>query len=68
MIDIPGKISKVIYTIYKAFLWFWGFAEGEHVTDMMRRQKQRLGKVWWVGVFGGFGFLIWLVLHVIEVW
>ncbi len=64
-----SKIGQIIYTGYKSFLWFWGFAEGEHITDMLRRQKQRLGgKVWWAGVSGIFGFLIWLVLHVIEVW
>ncbi len=63
------KIRKLIYHVYKALLWFWGFAEGEHITDMLRRQKQRLGnKLWWAGVSGIFGFLIWLVLHVIEVW
>ena len=62
------KVRKVIYRVYKTFLWFSGFAEGEHITDMLRRQKQRLGsKVWWVSVSGIFGFLIWLVLHVIEV-
>ena len=63
------KVRRVIYRVYTAFLWFWGFAEGEHITDMLRRQKQRLGgRVWWVGVSGIFGFLIWLVLHVIEIW
>ena len=65
---MANRVKKVIYRIYKVFLWFWGFAEGEHLTDMLRRQKQRLGKVWWVGVTGMFGFLIWLVGHVIEIW
>jgi len=60
-------MGKIIYDLYKVFLYFWGFAQGEHVTDMLRRQKQRLGKAWWIGVGGVFGFLIWLVLHIIEV-
>lgn len=61
------KKESFIYKVYKLFLYFWGFAQGEHITDMLRRQKQRLGKGWWVGIAGIFGFLIWLVLHIIEI-
>lgn len=60
-------MGKIIYELYKILLWVWGFAEGEHITDMLRRQKQRLGKAWWAGVGGIFAFLIWLVLHIIEI-
>ena len=53
--------------IYNAFLWVLGFKEGEKITYMLRRQKQRLGKFWWVGVGGVFASLICLVLHIVEV-
>ena len=61
----------IIDKLYHAFLWFWGFLPGEHITDMLRRQKQRLGIRWWFMVGGscatGAGFILWLILHVIGI-
>jgi len=34
----------MIDKIYHGFLWFCGFLEGEHISDMLWRQKDRLGR------------------------
>jgi len=34
--------------IYRKLLWFLGFASGEYITYMMRRQEKRLGVLWWL--------------------
>lgn len=59
--------------VYHGFLWLCGFKEGEHITDMLRRQKIRLGGWWWffpvttIALALSFlGFLIWLILHVLA--
>ncbi len=44
-------VGKLILKLYKVFLWFWGFFEGEMITTMLRRQKTRLGK-WYVPFMG----------------
>ena len=53
--------------LYHKLLWVLGFQEGEHITDMLRRQKDRFGAWWWVGLAGGTGFVSWLILHIIGV-
>jgi len=53
--------------IYEIFLWFLGFKEGETITAMLRRQKQRLGGYWWIMVGGTFAGLAALLIHVIGV-
>jgi len=62
----------MIFKIYRALLWFFGFQEGERITFMMRRQKDRLGIWWWVMVGGtivlGNGFLAWLIPHILGAW
>ena len=57
----------MIVKLYHALLWLLGFAPGEHITDMLRRQKRRLGFFWWLGLAGGSGFFAWLILHILEV-
>ena len=59
----------MINKLYKGFLWFAGFAEGETITAMLRRQKLRLKVGWWamvtlpcLFVAGGY---TWLILHVL---
>jgi len=56
---------------YHAFLWFCGFREGEHISDMLARQKSRLGKAWWTfpaltffAVLLLIAFLVWLTIHI----
>lgn len=56
---------------YHALLWLGGFREGEHASDMLARQKSRLGKGWWtfpaltfLFVLGLLAFLIWLTIHI----
>ena len=56
---------------YHWFLWFTGFREGEHISDMLARQKARLGKGWWTlpaltffAVLLVIAFLIWLTIHI----
>lgn len=41
----------MIMKIYRALLWFFGFARGEYITFMLRRQEARLGVWWWLLVF-----------------
>jgi hypothetical protein len=55
---------KWIDKLYHAFLWFTGFAKGEHITDMLKRQKSRLKWLWWILSIGTVGFTVWLILHV----
>jgi len=67
----------MVTKVYEAVLWFLGFAKDEqvtgqdHITDMLRRQKERLGKLWWFGAIIGAAFMvlfpIWLLLHVIGI-
>ena len=59
--------------IYHVFLYWFGFAEGETITNMLRRQKDRLGVRFWaaltiLGILGGLGGALVLMLHVIGVW
>ena len=55
----------MIDKLYHWLLNLMGFLPGEHITDMLRRQKERLGWVWWAGLVTGTGFTTWLILHVI---
>ena len=62
---------KWVDRIYHAALWLCGFREGEHVSDMLARQKSRLGKAWWtlpvltfLFVLGLLAFLVWLTIHI----
>lgn len=54
--------------LYHKFLWFCGFKQGEHISDMLARQRQRFGWCWWlfpIITIGGFiGFTGWLVWHI----
>jgi hypothetical protein len=34
--------------IYHTFLWLMGFKTGEHISDMLARQKKRIGRWWWL--------------------
>lgn len=53
--------------IYYFFLWLFGFAKGERITDMLKRTKRRIGIWWWLGLTGITGSFIWLVLHILEI-
>ena len=62
---------KWLDKIYHAALWLCGFQEGEHVSDMLARQKSRLGKAWWtfpaltfLFALGLIAFLVWLTIHI----
>jgi hypothetical protein len=69
----------MIDKIYHLFLYCAGFAltpsdigiGGEHITDMLKRQKARFGVWWWVASIGfiviSLLFYIWLLLHVIGI-
>jgi len=57
-------VSDFIYKIYSYILHFLGFQQGEHITDMLKRQKQRLGVWWWLLPGATFGGLTWLLFHV----
>jgi hypothetical protein len=72
----------MIDTLYHKFLYVMGFATtpsevgagGEHITDLLQRQKQRFPKAWWsvailslVLSFCFFLFELWLILHVIGI-
>ena len=61
---------KLINKIYHSLLEFAGFMVGETITNMLRRQKARLGKAWWVMVItslvAGNGFLAWLIWHILQ--
>jgi hypothetical protein len=54
--------------IYHALLWFCGFEEGEHISGMLARQRQRLGRWWWFLPIGTIaimlGLSIWLTVHI----
>jgi len=56
--------------IYHFFLYWLGFPEGEHITDMLRRQKDRLGVRTWaiitlVGIMSLVGGLLAIAFHVL---
>jgi hypothetical protein len=63
--------------IYKWLLWYIGYTREEGDEDklshMLVRQKERLGKWWWV-LAGStliivaiiLAFLIWLTVHIIQ--
>lgn len=60
--------------IYHVLLWLLGFREGEHITDMLRRQKDRFGKWWWcipalsgLAYLSAGAFLSWLFLHILGI-
>jgi hypothetical protein len=72
----------VIDKMYHGFLYLMGFATspsevgegGEHITDLLQRQKQRFPKAWWAVAIGSvvlsvlwFLFEIWLLLHCIGI-
>jgi len=63
---------NLLSKLYDVFLWFFGFIPGEKITFMLRRQKERLGKAWWVMVItsaiAGNGLLLWLILHILGIW
>jgi hypothetical protein len=61
---------------YDWFLWITGFWEDEDdddtISDMLRRQKERMGWVWWLGALGTiiltgtiWVLQIWLFFHII---
>jgi len=59
--------------LYRWFLWFCGFQEGDTISAMLARQKARLGAWWWffpittiVILLGFLGFAIWAVVHIIT--
>ena len=51
----------MIAKIYDAFLWTFGFIDGEKVTYMLRRQKDRLG-YWYYALLGSSLLLFNLML------
>lgn len=55
---------------YHWLLWIVGFQEGETVSGMLVRQKQRLGWVWWVlpitTIIVFLGFTVWLIAHIVK--
>jgi hypothetical protein len=57
-------IGKVCHAI----LWFLGFPAGEHISDMLARQKLRLGKGWWafpiLTIAGFLTVAVWLTIHI----
>jgi hypothetical protein len=59
--------------IYKWLLWYGGFQEGDTISYMLARQKERMGKWWWTApittmVFTTciLGLQIWLTLHIVA--
>jgi hypothetical protein len=65
----------MINWLYNKFLWFLGFkvdsdpdvTGDEKITFMLRRQKQRFGKLWWLWAGAWIAFPIWLTLHILQV-
>ncbi len=69
----------MIDRVYHIFLYCMGFPTkpsevkegGEHITDLLQRQKERFGKLWWVVSIGWVVisnlFYIWLLLHIIGI-
>jgi hypothetical protein len=53
-------------TIYHNLLCFMGFKTGETISNMLARQKKRLGKWWWI--FPITTLLGTLCLLLLEVW
>jgi len=60
-------------SLYQRFLWFFGFQEGDTISDMLARQKERLGWCWWffpiitmVFTLAMLGFQVWLTIHTIK--
>jgi len=56
-----------LINFYHFILWVVGFIEGDTISDMLRRQKERLGIVWWIFPIGTIGGGIWLLLHILEI-
>ena len=59
--------------IYHKLLWILGFQEGEHISDLFWRQKERWSKWWWTGlgiicfiILTSLGAFVWLVLHILK--
>ena len=50
--------------VYHAILWFLGFPPNEHFSDMLARQKQRLGIGWWAFPVLTITSMVWLVYHI----
>ncbi len=50
--------------VYHFFLWFTGFQKEEHISDMLARQKARLGIGWWSFPVLTFLILFWLFWHI----
>ncbi len=65
----------MISKVYSWFLYCMGFAlkpedvpeDGEKITYMLQRQKERLGVGWWVMALGTITICLWLLLHVLGV-
>lgn len=69
----------MIDKVYHVFLYCMGFPtkssevgeSGEHITDMLQRQKERFGKLWWIVAVGWVVvsnlFYIWLLLHIVGI-
>jgi len=60
----------MIDKVYHALLWFAGFQKGEHISDMLARQKKRLGVWWWFFPISTIvlflAFTIWVFYHIIT--
>lgn len=61
--------------LYSKVLWFWGFkvdtdpdiTGDEKITFMLRRQRQRLGLLWWPWAIAWVLFPLWLLLHILGI-
>jgi hypothetical protein len=68
--------------LYHNFLYLMGFpvtpeevgSGGEHITDLLQRQKARFPTAWWIVAIGSIFltfalllFELWLLLHVIGI-
>lgn len=49
------------YKLYKKILWLLGFASGEYITYMLKRQELRLGVFWWLSIGATQGYLATLL-------
>ena len=61
--------------IVKAYTWFWRdfLMRRETFTDQFRRMAKAHPKIFWsmtgvitMSALGGFAFMIWFVIHILE--
>jgi len=57
--------------LYEHLLWFMGFPSDMYISDMLARQKERLGSWWWcfpiitlISCVGALALSIWLTIHI----